>query len=69
MLAQRKPANRLKDEDQVLGFAYVDDRGLLGLRQGEIDRLHQKYGETVEDRGLEMHSGKSRGGVLEDVTL
>ena len=69
LLAQRNPAVRLSDENQVVGFAYVDDSGLLGLRPSRLSALHNKYGIALNDRGLRTHETKSYGAILEDIKL
>ena len=68
MIQQRRPAPRIKDEE-VVGFAYIDDSGFLGIRASQLSDLQQKYNEKLREKGLERHEKKSHGPIKEDVKL
>ena len=68
LLLSRSPSTQLQESD-VGGIVYVDDSGCCGLREGAINRSHERYLRRVEELGLAAHEEKSHFAQKEDVKL
>ena len=68
LLLSRSPSTQLQEND-VGGIVYVDDSGCCGLREGAINRSHERYLRRVEELGLAAHDEKSHFAQKEDIKL
>ena len=53
----------------LAGFCYVDDNGIIGVRQAAVQRAHERFGAAAGLKDLEIHDVKSHGAQKESIKL
>ena len=66
MSSVRRPATKLYG-DRVVGYAYVDDNGLVGFNAGHLGHLHEKFAMRSVETGLYVNLEKSHGPQTESI--